>query len=160
MNSCLRSKKGFTLLEFVVVVALAAVLIGLTAILLTKARGAANFSTTQERIRIISTGLSEHTMFRNSLPAQTNMSATWPETLSTYIEAEFRAGGELAHGYQCDTTTNNVVLRTPAFESQDAAEAIRVRLVDQNICTEASVVADDNRIDCVLRAFADNARCR
>lgn len=160
MKSRLRSKKGFTLLEFVVVVALAAVLIGLTAILLTKARGAANFSTAQERIRIISTGLSEHAMFRNSLPAQTNMSAIWPETLNTYIEADFRAGGELAHGYQCDTTTNNVVLRTPAFESQDAAEAIRVRLVDQNICTEASVVADDNGIDCVLRTFADNARCR
>lgn len=160
MKRCLRNEQGFTLLEFVVVVALATVLMGLTAILLTKGRSAANFATTQERIRIISTGLSEHTMFRNSLPAQTNMSTTWPETLNSYIEADFRAGGELAHGYQCDAATNNVVLRTPPFESQSAAEAIRARLVDQNICTNASLVTNDNGIDCILSTFADNARCR
>ncbi len=160
MRRFLRGSEGFTLLEFVVVVALAAVLIGLTAILLTKGRGAANFSTTQERIRIISTGLSEHAMFRNSLPAQAVTSTTWPASLDSYVEADFRAGGAIAHGYQCSTETNNVTIRTPAFESQNAAGAIRVRLVDQNICSDASGVTGDNEIDCVLSAFAGNARCR
>jgi prepilin-type N-terminal cleavage/methylation domain-containing protein len=64
---------GFTLIEFVVVVALAAALIGLTAILLAKGKAAANFSTTQERIRAISTGLTEYAMFKHSLPVAADM---------------------------------------------------------------------------------------
>lgn len=160
MKGFLKNNAGFTLLEFVIVVALAAALIGMTAILIKKGKSSANYSTAQERIRIISTGLSEHYMYKNSLPVQTNMSATWPESLSSYVEADFREGGSAAHGYQCDSTTNSVVLRTPAFESHTAAEAIRVRLVDQNICTDASIITDNNGIDCIVGTFSGNAKCR
>lgn len=160
MKKVFMNRQGFTLLEFVVVVALAAALIGLTAILITKGRSSANFSTTQERIRIISTGLSERAMFKNSLPAQAAMSTIWPATLNSYVEADFRANGLFPHGYQCDTGTNNVVIRTPAFDGQNDAEAIRTRLVDQNVCDGTSVVTDNNEIDCVLSTFAGNARCQ
>ena len=98
MKKCLKNKGGFTLIEFVVVVALAAALIGLTAILLAKGKAAANFSTTQERIRAISTGLTEYAMFKHSLPVAADMTTDWPEALKDYVEADFRTGA-IAHGY-------------------------------------------------------------
>lgn len=154
----LKNTRGFTLLEFVVVVALAAALIGMTAILLTKGRAAANFSTTQERIRVITAGLSEARMFRNSLPAQDTMSPTWPAGLTSYVEAEFRAGGVYEHGYQC--SSNNVTLQTPPFESNAAAVAIMNKLVDQNVCTSGSSVPNNgNRINCILSTFSGSAQC-
>ncbi len=158
MKKMIGNAKGFTLLEFVVVVALAAALIGMTAILLTRGRAAANFSTTQERIRLITAGLSECRMFRNSLPVAATMSTTWPSTLEPYIEATFRAGGTYAHGYQCDTTSNSVTIQTPEFENSDAATQIMNKLVDQNVCTSASSVSG-TQISCVLSTFSGSARC-
>lgn len=153
-----RDARGFTLLEFVVVVALSAALIGMTAILLTKGRAAANFSTTQERIRVITAGLSEARMFRNSLPAQDTISTTWPAGLTSYIEADFRAGGVYEHGYQC--SSNSVTLQTPPFESNAAAVATMNKLIDQNVCTAGSSVPNNgNQINCVLGTFAGSAQC-
>lgn len=158
MNSYLKRKQGFTLLEFVVVVALAAMLVGVMAILLSKGRDAANFSTAQERLRIISTGLSEHNMFKNSLPVQDASSTTWPAALDSYVDAAFRSGGSFPHGYQC--TGNSVTIRTPAYENDNFARGIMTRLVDQNICTSASTVTTGNEVDCVLKIFANSAHCR
>lgn len=157
MKKCLRNNRGFTLIEFVVVVALAAALIGLTAILLAKGKAAANFSTTQERIRAISTGLTEYVMFKHSLPVAADMTTSWPEALKDYVEADFRTGA-IAHGYQC--AGSNVVLQTPTFESSDSAGAILTRLKDQRICANSSVVNKNLGIDCVLTAFEGTARCR
>jgi len=157
MKKCLRNKRGFTLIEFVVVVALAAALIGLTAILLAKGKAAANFSTTQERIRAISTGLTEYVIFKHSLPVAADMTTVWPAVLNDYVEADFRTGA-IAHGYQC--AGSDVVLQTPTFESADSAGAILTRLKDQRICADSSTVNKNLGIDCVLTAFQGTARCR
>ena len=157
MKRFLSNRRGFTLIEFVVVVALAAALIGLTAILLAKGKAAANFSTTQERIRAISTGLTEYVMFKHSLPVAADFVSTWPAVLDTYVEADFRTGA-IAHEYKC--ATSDLVVRTPTFESQTSAEAILTRLQDQKICATGSEVNSSNGIDCVVTAFQGTARCR
>ncbi len=157
MKKCLRNRRGFTLIEFVVVVALAAALIGLTAILLAKGKAAASFSTTQERIRAISTGLTEYVMYKHSLPAAADMTSSWPEALNDYVEADFRTGA-IAHGYQC--ASSDLVLQTPTLESSTSAAAILTRLKDQRICESDSEVTDSNAINCVVTAFKGTARCR
>jgi len=157
MKRVLKNKHGFTLIEFVVVVALAAALIGLTAILLGKGKAAATFSTTQERIRAISTGLTEYTMYKHSLPLAKDITTTWPAALNDYVEADFRTGS-IAHGYQC--ASSDLVLQTPTFESNDSAKAILTRLLDQRICESDSAVSDTNAINCVVTGFKGTARCR
>jgi len=156
MKGSWRNNKGFTLLEFVIVIALAAVLIGVTTLLITKGRSAVNLSTTQERLRIISTGLSEYFLFKNSFPVQAGV-GSWPGALANYVEPEFRDGGEFAHSYQC--ATDSVIVQTPAFESANTANAIMSRLVDQNLCTDTSAVSG-NVIQCVLKDFAGIAKCK
>ncbi|MHB8108838.1 MAG: prepilin-type N-terminal cleavage/methylation domain-containing protein [Syntrophorhabdaceae bacterium] len=153
-----RDFKGFTLLEFVVVVALAAALIGMTALLITRGRTAANFSTTNERIRAISAGLSEARMYKNSLPLQNTLSTTWPAALDSYIEADFRSGGAYEHGYQCSSDT--VTLQTPDFESEAIATSIMTKLKDQNVCGTASALDSTKvKINCVVTSLAGTARC-
>lgn len=153
MKNFLKSNEGFTLLEFVIVIGLAAMLIGVTTLLITKGRNAVNVSTTQERLRIISTGLSEYFLYKNSLPEQTALGA-WPSVLSSYVEPEFRSGN-LQHLYKCDK--NEVTIETPAFESASVANDIMARLVDQNLCSSASL--SGNTIDCVLKDFSGIAKC-
>lgn len=154
MKRFLRNSKGFTLLEFVIVIGLAAMLIGVTTLLITKGRMAVNVSTTQERLRIISTGLSEYFLYKNSLPAQAT-SGAWPSSLENYVESEFRSG-DLAHLYMC--AADDVTIQTPAFESANAANAIMTRLVDQNLCTSASL--SGTAINCVLKDFSGIAKCK
>ncbi|MCK9228207.1 MAG: prepilin-type N-terminal cleavage/methylation domain-containing protein, partial [Syntrophorhabdaceae bacterium] len=62
MNKALKTvgnNKGFTLLEFVVVVALAAVVMVATAMLITKGKESAAFSSVKDNIQIIQAGLAE-----------------------------------------------------------------------------------------------------
>ncbi|OPY03708.1 MAG: hypothetical protein A4E60_00005 [Syntrophorhabdus sp. PtaB.Bin047] len=154
MKKHLRNNEGFTLLEFVIVIGLAAMLIGVTTLLITKGRSAVNVSTTQERLRIISTGLSEYFLYKNSFPAQ-NVVGSWPDALASYVESEFRSG-DLAHLYMC--LGNDVTIQTPAFESANVASAIMDRLVDQNLCATAAV--SGTAIQCVLKDFAGIAKCK
>lgn len=156
MKGFWKDNEGFTLLEFVIVIALAAVLIGVTTLLITKGRGAVNLSTTQERLRIISTGLSEYFLFKNSFPEQKDVGG-WPVALANYVEPEFRDGGEFAHSYKCDK--GNVTIQTPVFESDNTANAILSRLVDQNLCTAESALSG-NAIQCVLKDFAGISKCK
>ncbi|HOC45022.1 MAG TPA: prepilin-type N-terminal cleavage/methylation domain-containing protein, partial [Syntrophorhabdaceae bacterium] len=76
MNKALKTvgnNKGFTLLEFVVVVALAAVVMVATAMLITKGKESAAFSSVKDNIQIIQAGLAERWVFSPKMPVVETM---------------------------------------------------------------------------------------
>jgi prepilin-type N-terminal cleavage/methylation domain-containing protein len=152
----LKSDRGFTLLEFVVVMALAALVMVAATILVGKGRESSQVSATSDRLRVITTGLTEYKMVKNGLPAQGSSSTTWPNTLSAYIPDTLRAGGTFPFGYQCAGST--VTIRTPAFDSTTEAQNIATKLANQGVC--ATATANGSAIDCALADFNNNTTCQ
>ena len=161
MLTSIRNNKGFTLLEFVVVIALAAVIMVGVSILITKGKESAAFSDTNGKMQIIIAGLAERKVFNPNMPVQAALNTTWPAALNPYIPADLRVGGTAPHAYQCAAGVNNVVVRTPQLQDTQQATAVRQRLIDNGTCTAASpAVTADFRIDCIVAPFAGSASCQ
>lgn len=153
-----RESRGFTLLEFVVVIALAAVIMAAVALLITKGKHSANFSSTNDKLQLIQAGLAERKIFNPRMPLQAASSTTWPNALTPYIPADLRGGGTFPHAYQCSSATNQVVILTPVLEDADQAASVLQRLKDNSTCSAASTVSG-TAINCILKAFDGTASC-
>lgn len=161
MNKALKTvgnNKGFTLLEFVVVVALAAVVMVATAMLITKGKESAAFSSVKDNIQIIQAGLAERKVFSPKMPLAATSSTTWPTDLDPYIPADLRADGNFPHGYKCAAADNQVVIETPVLDDAKQATSVLQRLKDAGTCTAASTAAS-SKISCILTAFDGTANC-
>lgn len=156
----LGNTRGFTLLEFVVVIALAAVVMASAAILITKGKESAAFSSTNDNLQIIQAGLAERKVLNPNMPLQASSSTTWPAALGSYIPADLRAGGTYPHGYQCVAATNQITITTPVLQDADQAGSVLQRLIDNKACTSSSVVSGSNAVQCILVAFDGSASCQ
>ena len=156
----IKNNKGFTLLEFVVVIALAAVIMVAVALLITKGKDSASFSDTNDKLQIVQAGLAERKVYNPNMPLQTTASTTWPAALTPYIPAELRAGGTFPHSYQCNAATNQIVVVTPALQDAAQADAVLQRLKDNNTCSAASTATAGFAIQCIMKPFDGTARCQ
>jgi len=159
-NSRLGNNKGFTLLEFVVVIALAAVIMVGVSILITKGKESAAFSDTNDKLQIIVAGLAERKVFNSAMPLQAAASTTWPAALEPYIPSDLRAAGAFPHSYQCVAATNQVTIGTPVLQDNPQATSVLQRLKDNNTCSAASTVGATFGINCVVKAFDGSANCQ
>ena len=158
MLTSIRNNKGFTLLEFVVVIALAAVIMVGVSILITKGKESAAFSDTNGKMQIIIAGLSERKVFNANMPAAAG-STTWPATLTPYIPADLRAGGTAPHSYQCTAGTQNITVTTPVLQDAQQAAAVLQRMKDNGTCTAASTASGAHAVQCIVAPFAGSANC-
>jgi len=156
----LGSTGGFTLLEFVVFIALAAVVMASVAILITKGKESAAFSSTNDNLQIVQAGLAERKVLNPNMPLQAASSTTWPAALGSYIPADLRAGGTYPHAYMCPAATNQITITTPVLQDADQAGSVLQRLIDNKTCAAASTVSATNAVQCVLVAFDGNASCQ
>ncbi|MBT9168150.1 MAG: hypothetical protein DDT19_01495 [Syntrophomonadaceae bacterium] len=145
---------GFTLIEFVAVVALIAVLAAGAAILIGKARESAALSEVSSKLRTIEIGLTEFFTYRGNLPTQGKWPAGFPVTLHAYISPELRTGGK-TFDYACGG--NHVWIRTSPLSSPAEAANVATKLRDAGICSHTHL--DGLRVLCILQRFTGNANC-
>lgn len=153
-----KNARGFTLLEFVVVIALAAVIMAAVALLITKGKHSAGFSAANDNLQLIQAGLAERKVFSPKMPLQAALSTTWPAAMTPYIPADLRGGGNFPHAYQCVAATNQITIQTPVLEDATQAASVLQRLKDNNTCSATSTVVGNN-INCILKAFDGTASC-
>jgi len=150
------NQKGFTLIELVVVLALIALIMLGVVIGISSARKAGVARDIESRIRTIETGLYEYKTYKGILPSTTTMELLDNiVALRAYVPDEIRS----SWGYQCDRTTNQVTVLTPAISSSDEATDVSARLVDKDICSSTSLIPGSNQISCVLKQFNGTAQC-
>ena len=147
----IRSTRGFTLLEFVVVIALAAVIMASVAALINKGSDSGAFNSTNDDLKLIITGLSEIKALKKTLPLQGG--ATFPAGCNSYISADIRS----RYGYQCSTTITYIY--TPEFKSVEQSLAVYTKLVDAGICSSAYPHTGGTRFWCRLGVF-DGTNCQ
>ena len=121
--------KGFTLLEFVVVIALAAVIMASVAILINKGSDTSSFSSASDDIKIITAGLTEKATLSKGLPVADSWS--WPSALQNYIPSDLRS----KWSYLCVTGGKYAYIWSNQ-KCKDAAQctAILQRLIDSGVC--------------------------
>lgn len=158
----LKGQKGFTLIEFLVVIALAGVLIAGIVVAINKGREASSMSSTGDKLRMVVAGLAEYKVYKGSFPKLDTTSTTWPTALEAYVPAEYRGGGGFPHSYQCDSTaaTKSIVIRPPAFSNATEATNVRTKLIDQGFCDSTSPANTAAfEINCTLTQFLGAAGC-
>lgn len=149
----LRDSKGFTLIELVVVFALIALVMVGVVYSISKGRQTGQTQKVTSDLRTVETGLFQYKTYKGTLPQQATMGA-FPAALNAYVSAELRA----VHKYQCDTTNNKAVIRTPAMSSSSEATDVATMLQDSGLCSSA-VANADKTIDCTLKSFDGSANC-
>jgi prepilin-type N-terminal cleavage/methylation domain-containing protein len=155
----LKSNRGFTLVELVVVIAVIALIMAGVALSIGMGRKAGSVSSAASKMRTIEAGLHEYKTYKGAIPAQAEMSTTWPEALEAYVSSELRAGGAEPHGYQCAAATKTATIRTPAFTNAAEAGDVKTKLVDQGLCESDSTVTAANEVDCVVATLKGTAGC-
>lgn len=159
-SSKIQDKKGFTLIELVIVIALGAMITAGVTVLITQGRQATVTSVAGERIRTIQAGLSEYKMYKGSFPLQAASNTTWPAAIQAYAPADYQAAGAAPHGYTCDATSKSVTIRTPAFASAAEGGNARTKLLDSGVCDSTSpALTAAFEVDCIIPAYKSTAGC-
>lgn len=160
MKSSSIGKKGFTLIELVIVIALGAIITGGVTVLITQARQQTITSVAGDRVRLIQTGLAEYKMYKGTFPLQAAANTTWPAALTAYVPTDYQVGGLTPHGYQCVAADKDVIVRTPAFASATEGGNARTKLIDQGLCDSTSpALTAAFEVDCLIPAFKDTSGC-
>lgn len=149
----LKNKKGFSLLEIVVVLAIVALIMAGVAYSIGAGRKSSKANDVAQKMRTVETGLYEYKSAKGSLPLLATAGA-FPAALGPYIPSEITA----AFKYKCDSTDNKAVIKTDAMSDATEASDVATRLQNMNICSTATANADKT-IDCVLKTFDGSAKC-
>ena len=170
----LKGSKGFTLLEFVVVIALAAVVLTGTAIAVNKGRESALFGDINNELQSAIAGFAEMKVVRGGLLNTAEgvwVSVPGTPALKQYLPESMHSSPP-TWNYQC--SGNHVYLHptliTTKVPSAQRANLLQ-RLIDAGTCVpyagdgvpysagKGSWIGADHFV-CEVKAFSGNARCR
>lgn len=149
----LKNKKGFTLLEIVVVLAIIALVMSGVAYSINAGKKSSKANDIAQKMRTVETGLYEYKSAKGTLPAQATM-GNFPTALGLYIPSEITS----IFKYKCDSTTNQAVIRTDAMSDSAEASDTATRLQNMNLCSTATANSDKT-VDCVLKSLDGSAKC-
>jgi len=148
-----KGQRGFTLIELVVVLAIIALIMLGVVIGISQGRKSGKTQETVSKLRTVETGLYEYKTYKGTLPLLATMGA-FPAALNAYIPSDIRS----THQYQCNSTDNKAIIKTPAFSDASEANDVATKLTDQGLCSATSVSAQ-NEISCTLKTFDGTAKC-
>lgn len=145
LTAALRCRRGMTLIEIIIVLALGALVMVAAVISITAMRKSSDTSTLNSDLQRIVYGINEYQMISKTLPTGNS----WPAVLNDFIDSGLRSD----YSYVCGASTSNVITITSVEKFQSDPTQ---KLKDQNMCTNDSrtLYNSDKTVTCVPVVFA------